>query len=695
MTMVTRMPRSMPISSARRRDHPAQRKFDPIRRLRERLREAKETLDAIRNGHVDALVVQGEAGDQIFTLVGADHRYRQLVETMNEGALLVDSAGTIVYGNARFAALAELPLERMSGARLHDLVPSAAHGLLDAVLQGRGGESSKAEVELTTSSGGRTPVYLSATAGWGDDDGLTCVIVTDLSEQKRSQEMVVAERLAARIVDQAAEGIVVCEPGGRVIRASRTAHRVAGDNPLLRRFEDAFPFTDGEDHIAEKIVHAALRGQTISGHEVSLSLEDREPVELLLSAGPILGDDGSPLGCVISFVDITERRRAARERLQILEGAEEARNEAVRANRAKDEFLAMLGHELRNPLSPVLTALGLMRTKGGAETLREREVIERQVHLMARLVDDLLDVARIAQGKITLDRQPVDFGVVVRDAIDVAAPLIKEHRHRLDVELEDGLWVDGDAARLCQVVANLRTNAGKSTPAGGRIRARARNVDGDIVLTVRDNGTGIPPEIVATLFERFVQGHRTLDRSEGGLGLGLAIVRSLVALHGGTAVVRSDGVGQGSEFEIRLPALDPTTEHPRPVLERTPAARAGSRRVLVVDDNVDNADLLGEALTACGYETRVAYNGPTALDVAADFRPEIAFLDIGLPGMDGFELARRLRAAHDGPVQLVAITGYGQDTDRQRSSEAGFDRHLVKPIQLQTLTALIEAMPAA
>ena len=679
-------------AQVRRSGRPRGSNTDTIAGLKVRLQEAEETLEAIRQGHVDALVVQGEAGEQVFTLVGADHRYRQLVESMNEGALLLGADGTIVYANARFAALAELPLERMIGARLHDLVPSAAHPLLDAVLTGRSDASCKAELELASASGGRVPVYLSATASWGDADGLTCVIATDLSDQKRNQEMVAAERLAALIVDQAAEGIVVCDPGGRVIRASQAAHRVAGLNPLLRRFEDAFPFADGEDHVAEQVMASALGGETTNGREVSLRRDGREPIELLLSAGPILGDDGLPLGCVVSFVDITERRRAARERLQILEGAEEARNEAVRANRAKDEFLAMLGHELRNPLSPVLTALELMRTKAG-DVARERNIIERQIHLMARLVDDLLDVARIAQGKITLDRRAIDFAEVVRHAIDVARPLITEHRHHFELELDDEMWVDGDEARLCQVVSNLLTNAAKYTPAGGHIHARARLVDGDVVLTVRDDGTGIPPDILPRLFDRFVQGRRTIDRSEGGLGLGLAIVRSLVVLHGGTAAVRSAGVGRGSEFEVRLPALEPTAEHPVPVTLSRPSIQPLSRRILVVDDNVDNADLLAEALEACGYETRVAYNGPSALDVAAAFRPEIAFLDIGLPVMDGFELARRLRAAHEGPIQLIAITGYGQEADRQRSSEAGFDRHLVKPIQLQTLTALIEAMP--
>ncbi|HVV81465.1 MAG TPA: ATP-binding protein [Kofleriaceae bacterium] len=680
-------------SPARRRRATSGRD-ETVARLRERLREAEETLEAIRQGHVDALVIQGPSGEQVFTLIGADHRYRQLVETMNEGALLLGADGTIVYGNARFAALAELPLERMIGARLHDLVPVAHHPLLDAVLRGRGGASSKAEVELATASGGRVPIYLSATASWGDDDALTCVIATDLTEQKRNLAMVAAERLAALIVEQAAEGIVVCDPDGLVIRASGAAHRAAGGNPLLRPFVEAFPLADGRRPVAEELLAAALRGETINGREVTLPREGRDAVELLLSAGPILADNGVPLGCVVSFVDVTERRRAAEERLHILEGAQEARIEAERANRAKDEFLAMLGHELRNPLSPVLTALEIMRMKEGQDVVREREIIERQVHVMVRLVDDLLDVARIAQGKIALDRSVIEVGDIVRHAIDVASPLIDEHQHRLEVDLAPALGVVGDEMRLCQVVANLLTNAAKYTPRGGRIRVTAFADDGEIVLRVTDNGAGIPPEILPQLFDRFVQGRRTIDRSEGGLGLGLAIVRNLVTMHGGIVSARSEGVGKGAEFEIRLPALPRNTESARPAIAPAVAAPNGTRRVLIVDDNVDIADLLAEALSALGHDARVAYDGPAALAMATAFEPDIAFVDIGLPVMDGFELAGRLReASGERPLRLIAVTGYGQDSDRDRSAAAGFDLHLVKPIQLATLTALIDATP--
>jgi len=652
------------------------------RRLEERLREAEDTLDAIRLGHVDALVVRDAAGDQVYPLGGADHRYRQLVETMNEGALLVSGDGTIVYANARFAELVERPLERVLGTPLRAHVVERSHVVLDAVLAGRGGGSSKAEVEVRTGDDRRVPVYLSATASWDQDLPLTCVIATDLGEQQRSQDALAAERLAASIVDQVAEGIVVCDLTGRVIRASQTAHRLAGANPLLRPFEEAYPLhLAGNPAIGPRLVASALRGDTVNGVEVELG--DRM---LLLSAGPVADRDGAPLGCVISFVDVTDRRRAAEERLQILAAAQHAQLQAEAANRAKDEFLAMLGHELRNPLAPIITALELMRLKDDNALRRERAIIDRQVKHLVRLVEDLLDVSRIAEGKVALDRKPVELARIVHRAIEQASPLIEERRHHLDVQLATGLWIEADDLRLCQVIANLLTNAAKYTAPGGHIAISAIAEHGEVVLTVRDDGMGIPREIQPRLFDRFVQGKRSIARSEGGLGLGLAIVRSLVTMHGGVVTVHSDGPGTGSRFAVRLPTWVRADEEAHERSARR--AVAGGLRVLVVDDNTDAGDLLAEAIDALGHETRVAYDGPSALALAAQFGPELGFLDIGLPGMDGFELARLLRDA-DPVIHLIAVTGYGQESDRRRSAAAGFDSHLVKPIAIGELGNLI------
>jgi PAS domain S-box-containing protein len=667
-----------------------------VDRLRERLREAEDTLAAIRNGEVDALVVHGPAGEQVFTLKGADHRYRQLVETMNEGALLVDRGGMIVYGNLRFAELVGARLDQIIGWPLARYVSAPSRALIEALLPGVEGAPSKAEVELVGCDGNRRPAYVSVAAARDEDLELTCVIVTDLTDQKRNQEMLAAERLTSQIVDQATEGIVVCDLAGVVIRASHAAARIAGAPPLLRPFEQVFRLTTPDDPAAARTVIArALAGDTLTAEEVALHRGRGEPITLLLSAGPIASSDGAPLGCVISFVDVTDRKWASEERQRLLDAANAARLEAEAANRAKDEFLAMLGHELRNPLAPILTALELMELRGDDGSRRERDVIARQVKHVVTLVGDLLDVSRIAQGKVQLERRPIELQRVVDKAIEAAAPLIEERRHRLAVDVPAGLWLDADETRICQVISNLLTNAAKYTPQGGAIALTAVRDADQLVITVRDTGMGIPAELLPHLFDLFVQGKRTIERAEGGLGLGLAIVRSLVALHGGAVTARSAGPQTGSEFEVRLPALDapPARDDRRSPIGGVHALR--DKRVLVVDDNVDAADLLSDALEDLGYDTRTAYDGPSALDVAAAFEPDIALLDIGLPAMDGYELARRLRdRPRDRPLRLIAITGYGRDADRQHTREAGFDGHMVKPIDIAGLDAAIQGLPA-
>ena len=655
-------------------------------RLRECVREAEATITAIRMGHADGLVVHG----QVFTLKGSDHRYRQLVETMNEGALLLDDLGTIVYANARVAELANLPLGRLIGSQVQLLVPDSSRHMLDALLRSSQRNPQSAELELQATDGSRVPVYLSASASWDAEVRLTYVTVTDLSDQKRSQAIVAAEGLASLIVDQATDGLVVCDTSGRVVRASHAAHRIAGTNLLLDRFADVVSLRNaaGSD-VAHAIVASALRGEVTSGLEVTLAAAGAAELTLLVSAGPVLASDFTALGCVLSFVDVTERKRVAQERLELLEVAQAA-------NRAKDEFLAMLGHELRNPLAPILTSLELMRLESEETMKREREIIERQVHHMVRLIADLFDVSRITQGKVKLDRAAHEVAHLVARAVELATPMIEERKHRLSVELTPGLIIDADETRMCQILTNLLTNAAKFTEPGGRIdllvTQEGEATGGHVVMSVKDTGVGISAELLPQVFDSFVQGQRSSARSEGGLGLGLAIVRSMVELHGGTVAARSAGAGQGSEFEIRVPPgrrrrLRPSRP-PGSVVKRGPS---DPRRVLIVDDNQDAADVLGEALVKGGHIVRVAYDGPTALDVARTFHPQIALLDIGLPVMDGYEVARQLRTLDLGGsrIRLIAVTGYGQDGDRARTTEAGFDAHVVKPATFLTVMGLL------
>lgn len=371
--------------------------------------------------------------------------------------------------------------------------------------------------------------------------------------------------------------------------------------------------------------------------------------------------------------------------------AEAARAEALGANRAKDEFLAMLGHELRNPLAPIVTALQLLRMKGQS-TGREFGIIERQVQHLVRLVDDLLDVARITRGKVELMRETLEIADPIAKAIEIASPLFEKGRHEFRVSVpESGLSVDGDRVRIAQVIANLLTNAARYTRPGGHISLRAERAGDQVVVTVRDDGIGIAADFLPNVFELFLQGARKADRAEGGLGLGLALVKNLTELHGGSVAARSEGAGKGSEFEIRLPLSNRTTGA-WPVLSERPAeSRARIPRcVVVVDDNVDAADLLGDVLRSAGHHVETAHDGLAAVDLIAQLHPEFAIVDIGLPVMDGYEVARKLRERHATSPRLIALTGYGQETDRVASRSAGFDAHLVKPVDTRALLALID-----
>ncbi len=382
----------------------------------------------------------------------------------------------------------------------------------------------------------------------------------------------------------------------------------------------------------------------------------------------------------------------ARERDDHLARAEAARAEAEAANRTKDEFLAMLGHELRNPLAPIATALHLVEQGGQGDT-REHLIIRRQVAHLQRLVDDLLDVSRITRGKVELRRERIEVGAFVGKAIEMARSLLEQRRHRLSVDVPAGLAVNGDPVRLAQVVANLLTNAARYTPAGGNVHVGAVREGEKVRVWVQDDGSGIAAPLLGRIFDPFVQGPRGRDRQLGGLGLGLTLVKSFVELHGGRVEARSDGAGTGSTFSVELPADATSAPEPLPPrrLEVGRTARRPGLRVLVVDDNADAAELLGELLVLGGYEVRTAPDGPTALEVARTFLPDVGVLDIGLPVMDGYELALRLRDRLLGtaPV-LIAVSGYGQPADRERSRAAGFSCHFVKPADVDALMAELD-----
>jgi CheY-like chemotaxis protein len=381
--------------------------------------------------------------------------------------------------------------------------------------------------------------------------------------------------------------------------------------------------------------------------------------------------------------DMTERRR-----IEALEHSE----------RKMNEFLAMLGHELRNPLAPIRNALDLMRIQSNGDSTHEwaRNVIDRQLTQLTRLVDDLLDVGRITSGKIALHKMPVEINAAVQRAVEAVRPLADASRHAMDVRFSpQPLSVDGDLTRLSQAVLNLLTNAIKYTPAGGSIELAVAREGDYAVVRVKDSGIGMAPELIPTVFDLFVQGERSLDRSEGGLGIGLTLVKRLVALHGGAVSAHSEGPGRGSEFAIYVPALPQSALAAAPEPGGPVAPTHRRSRVLVVDDNRDSADTLAALLEAWGHEVRTLYDGPSAITAAAEFRPNVVLLDIGLPKMNGYEVAAHLRKSDNHrSMILVAFTGYGQDEDRRRVREAGFDHHLVKPLEPAVLEKILDSVIA-
>jgi signal transduction histidine kinase/ActR/RegA family two-component response regulator len=381
-----------------------------------------------------------------------------------------------------------------------------------------------------------------------------------------------------------------------------------------------------------------------------------------------------------------------RDRDEQLQRAVMAQAEAEDASRTKDQFLAVLGHELRNPLAPALTALELMKLRAGTTLQRERDVLERQISHMTRLVDDLLDVSRLTRGKVELVRHRFEARTAIDRAVDMARPLVEQHGHALYVGIpETGLPIDGDQDRIIQVLVNLLTNAARYTPPGGNLALTSDCVDGCVEIACEDNGPGVPADLVPTIFEPFSQGPRSLARQQGGLGLGLMLARSLTELHGG--VLRYEPVvPHGSRFVVRLPlAGEATIDEP----SSAPVEKIVTpRRVLLVDDNVDGLDMLRLALETKGHEVQWARDGNAAMVVAAAFRPDVAVLDIGLPGIDGYELARVLRAAQP-RLRLIALTGYGQDSDAAAAIQAGFDAHCTKPLTIVELLDQIAAFDSA
>ncbi len=533
--------------------------------------------------------------------------------------------------------------------------------------------------------------------------GGIAVFFRDVSAMKHVQ--LERERLAA-IVDGTDDAIVSKDLQGVVVTWNVAAERLFGwtaEEIVGRPIAVLLPRDrlDEEDRIL-----AELRaGRRVDHFETRRVRKDGSTVDVSVSVSPLRDETGEIVGASKIARDITERIRAQQalrdseekfraERRRAEEALRRANGQLLEADRRKDEFLGMLSHELRNPLAPIRNSLYILdHAQASAHQARlAKEVANRQIAHMTRLVDDLLDVTRIARGRIELRRAALDIVALARRAAEDHRALLDERRIALAVELPDGpVRVDGDETRLAQVLGNLLHNAAKFTPAGGRVTLAVGATGGDAVVRVRDTGAGVDPALLRTIFEPFTQAKQTLARSEGGLGLGLALVKGLVALHGGDVGASSAGQGRGAEFVVRLPlaaAHRPSTDGRRAPPD-TEGARA--RRVLVVDDNRDAADSLAQLVEMFGHEVHVAYDGFAALGHAIEHLPDVVLCDIGLPGMDGYEFARQLRARSTSPrkVRLVAVSGYAQPEDVSRAAEAGFDAHIAKPADPERIVALL------
>jgi PAS domain S-box-containing protein len=508
-------------------------------------------------------------------------------------------------------------------------------------------------------------------------------ITRDLTERRKQEEALRQSEENFRLLVEGVKdhAIFLLDASGNIVSWNAGAERVEGyrpDQAIGRNFAMFYP---REDMLAGKPqqhldIARGIGYMEETGWRVK---QDGTRFWAYVVVTALRREDGSLRGFATVTRDLSEQRRV-----------EELETEGRRIT----EFIAMLAHELRNPLAPIRNAVSVMEREAGSPQLVWcREMIGRQVNHLARLVDDLLDVSRITSGKILLERMTIDLNSAVAAAVESMRPTLEAARHKLTLHQNAGEVIKfvGDPIRLSQVLVNLLTNAGKYTPQGGRIDVFVERAGGRIYLRVRDNGIGMSPELVDRAFDLFVQGDRALDRAEGGLGIGLTLVRRIVAMHGGTVSAYSSGPGQGSEFVISLPSPENDVAPVQPV--RGPAQSLAPRKILVVDDNVDAAESLSLLLSGSGHEVRVAGEGKRALELAAAEAPDVILLDIGLPGMNGYEVATEMRALPGlARTRLVAMTGYGQESDREAAVRAGFDGFLVKPVAYGELIDTIESL---
>jgi PAS domain S-box-containing protein len=667
-----------------------------------------------------------------------EHYFRRLLEALPAAAYTCDRDGLLTYYNPR--------AEQLWGhaPKLND--PAVRYGGAQHIFDSQGAELSHEhswmaraireerefggnEIVIGRPDGSRVTVLAHASV-LRDENGTVIGgvnVLVDIDERKRAEEITSFLTQASVALAQVADyegtlqriahiavpffadwfGVHVREPDGKIKRIAvrhLNPEREAEVEALYRQY----PPTKGKPYGAVEVI---VTGKPIFASDFDEYLpsvaRDEGHLRLLKSIGlrsflcVPMRSRGNVVGSLTfataeskrkytdlhfrAAEELATRAAIAIENAQLLEAMKDA-------DRRKDEFLAMLAHELRNPLAPVRNAVHIMRagTQASPEAQWAHDVIERQVQQMSRLVDDLLDVSRIARGKIELRRERIAIATAVSNAVEASRPVIERGRHEFALAVpSEPLYVEADSARLSQIFSNLLNNAAKYTDPGGRIRVEIEREKNNAVVRICDTGMGIPAAMLPRIFDMFVQVERAGDHSQGGLGIGLTLVKRLTELHGGTIEARSDGPGKGSVFTVRLPLAAERGASPGASTGPYPAATLLDLRVLVVDDNKDAADSLAVLLRANGSEVRVAYDGLEAVGAAIAFKPNVVLLDIGLPKLYGYDAARRIREARGSEVLLVAITGWGQEEDRRRAYEAGFDHHLTKPVKFEEVLRII------
>ena len=622
-------------------------------------------------------------------------RFRLLVESVKDYAIFIlDPAGMVSTWNPG--------AERIKGYSAHEIIGqhfSKFYPREDI-------EAGKCERELEVAArdgrfeeegwrlrkdGTRLWANVTITALRSPEGGLIgfAKVTQDLTERKEAEEEARRFRLLVESVKDYA--IFMLDPSGRVSSWNAGAERIKGyraQEIIGQHFSKFYPPEDIEAGKCERELEVATRDGRFEEEGWRLR-KDGTRLWANVTITALRNGEGTLVGFAKVTRDLTERRAAEDERLRLAKSQE--------AERRNEEFLAIMGHEMRNPLSPMVTAVHLIQLRGGRNCDREIAVLGRQLAHMTRLVDDILDASRFLRDQVPLVRKVTEIGDVLASAVDVAAPLLEEKRHRLEIKVpKGGLLVDIDAARMTQVFGNMLNNAAKYTDQGGVITISAVGTGDRVIVTIEDNGIGIPSELLPRVFELFTQAEQGIDRRQGGLGIGLAVAKRLILAHGGDVVAESRGPGCGSRFIVGLPRIPGAAEIEAPPPPTRLPRGAPRHRVLVVDDNSDGAEMLAVCLRELGHDVCIALDGVEALELARGFSPALVFLDLGLPGLSGYEVIERIRQIPGcAGVPIVAVTGYARESDRARTREAGFSAHVAKPIDVARLGSIVEEMIGA